>query len=186
MHYGAHPYAMDLGQGDPLAGPGQGAPPIPGIHGPGAYAPYGLDPRYPRSQRSLLSQQSQNQEPQPQLYRGTSVSSLPNPFSVRTERSIHESLPSPTLSSRPVSSNPPATSFVTRQAHESPPAYSNNGEYLNVQRDVKMSPVSLNVMNQGSDDATTTQAVGTTTMAESNEKPRPHTVYDDDDVYGGM
>jgi hypothetical protein len=66
-----------------------------------------------------------------------------------------------------------------------------------VQRDVKISsPVSLNVMNHSSDaavsDTDATKAVGTTTtttMTESNGRvpsPRPHTIYDDDDVYGGM
>jgi len=67
-----------------------------------------------------------------------------------------------------------------------------------VQRDVKVPPskppVSLNVMNPGQDtaassDVDATKAVGsTTTVTESdeNEKPRPHTVYDADEVYGGM
>lgn len=195
MRYGGNPYGMDLGQGD-LAGPGQGAPPIPGIHGPGVYASYGVDPRYPQPQRYPLSPQywNQQQQPQPQLYRGASISSLPNPFSVPTaEGSIPECVPSATLSSPPVSSNnPPA---VTRQSPEALPAYSHNGGYADVQRDVKVPPsVPLNVMNPGLDtaasldvDTTTTKAAGSTTaMTELDEKPRRHTVYDADDAYGGM
>ena len=196
MRYGAHPYAMDLGQGDS----GQGAPPIPGIHGPGVYAPYGVDPRYPQSQRYPLSQQYRNQQPQqPQLYRGASVSSLPNPFSVSNSPrpAEAESLSSPTTPSSPsVSPNPPATTtFVTRQSHEALPAYSNDQGYTDVQRDVKIPPSkTLNVMNHSLDttaaslDMDTTKAVGSTTpMTEADEnQSRPHTVYDADEVYGGM
>lgn len=233
MHYN---YAMDHGQGDPFpgyagpspgdpfpgyAGPGQGAPPIPGIHGPGAYAPYGVDPRYPQSQRYPYPrpQQYQNQQPQQQLQRQETVSSLVNPFSPipvfkelgSTEglvpRSKSPSIPtspsisSPSPSTLPVSSNPRAASFVTHQSHEAPPAYA-NGTYTEVQRDVKVAPsqMPLNLANPSSDTAMpdthvdTTEAVGTTTtstMTQSNghvqeSLSRPHTVYDDADVYGGM
>jgi hypothetical protein len=223
MQYGANPYTMDNGQGDSFSaaysGPGEitgyGAPPVPGVHGPGAYAPYGVDPRYPQSQRYPHPRQYQNQQPQQHGFgqgptvdtptspnRDENVPNLANPFSPlritkklgSTENSGPESLSTPTLpsSTPPPSSNPGATPFVTRQSHEALPMYTNNGGYADVQRDVKIPPASLNVVNGSSDTALppTTTTTTTTTMTESNgrvsEPARPLTVYGDDDVYGGM
>lgn len=222
MHYGATPQAMDYRQGAAYSGPGEepvyGAPPVPGIHGPGTYAPYGFDPRYPQSQRYPRPQQYQNQQPQHQQLgfgqgptidtpttRDENVSNLVNPFSplrvskkLRSSSGPEESLPTtPTIS--PSSTPPPslnpgaaATSFVTRQSREALPKYTNNGEYADVQRDVKMSPALLNVVNGSVDTAVppTDAAAAPTTTTESNgrlsQPPRPDTVYGDDDVYGGM
>ena len=231
MLNGANPYTRDYGQGDlystAYAGPGEqpgfGAPPVPGIHGPGAYAPYGVDPRYPQSQRYPRSNQYQNQQPQlPQLpqqhgfgqglavdtstssTRDENVPNLANPFSpLRVTKKLgptenpgpeSRSTPTPPSSTPPPSSNPGTTPFVTRQSHETLPTYTNNGGYADVQRDVKMSPALLNVVNGSSDtDLPRTNAATTTTTmtkTESNggvtEPPRPLTVYGDDDVYGGM
>ena len=217
MHYGANPYGMDYGQGGQFSAaysgpgekPGYGAPPVPGIHGPGAYAPYGVDPRYPQPQRYPLPKQYQNQQHQ-QLGQGLDVdnptsptrdeniSNLANPFSPLrvskklgpTEGSGPESLSTPTSPSSPPppSSNPGVTPFVTRQSHEALPTYANNGGYADVQRDIKMPPALLNFVNSSSDIAV--PLTDTTTMTESNgrvsEPPRPLTVYGDDDVYGGM
>jgi hypothetical protein len=218
MHYGANPYAVDYGQGGPLSAaysgpgekPGYGAPPVPGTHGPGAYAPYGVDPRYPQSQRYPYPKQYQNQQPQQHGFgqglavdtptsptRDENVSNLANPFSPlrvskklgSTEHSGPESLSTPTSpsSTPPPFSNPGATPFVTRQSHEAPPTYMSNGGYADVQRDVKMSPALSNVVNGTVEPPTDTT---TATMTESNkrvsEPPRPLTVYGDDDVYGGM
>ena len=207
MHYGTHPYTVDHGQGDPFAGysgTGQGAPPIPGIHGPGAYAPYGVDPRYPQPQRYPHPLQYQNQQPQQQSQRAESPSSLAHPFSAvpvpkkleSTEGSVPKSLSTTSSTpSLPVSSNPGAASFVTHQPHEAPPAYANGEGYADVQRDVKVPPstmpASMIVMNHVSDNAvpvtdSTKAVVTTTTTTTTPEPPRPHTVYNEDDVYGGM
>ena len=219
MHYGANPHTMDYRQGDPYSAaysgpgekPGYGAPPVPGIHGPGAYAPYGVDSRYPQPQRYPHPNQYQNQQHQqlgfgqgPAIDTPTSpirdenVPNLANPFSPlrvtkklgSIENSGPESLSTPTLpsSTPPPSSNSGATPFVTRQSHEAPPVYTNKGGYADVQRDVKVSPVLLNVVN-GNSDTTVPPTDATATMTESNgvsEPPRPLTVYGDDDVYGGM
>ena len=218
MHYGANPYNMNYGQGDTFSaaysGPGEkpvyGAPPVPGIHGPGAYAPYGVDPRYPQSQRYPHSNQYQNQQPQQRGFgQGPAVDTptseenglnVANPFSPlrvskksgSTENSGPESLsaPTPPSSTPPPSSNPGTTPFVTRQSHDAPPMYTNNGEYADVQRDVKISPALLNNVSGSSETAVPLTDTTTTTMTKSNggvlEPPRPLTVYGDDDVYGGM
>ena len=217
MHYGANSYAMDYGHGGQFSAaysgpgeqPGYGAPPVPGIHGPGAYAPYGVDSRYPQSQRYPLSKQYQNQQPQHGFGQGPAVdtptsptrdenvSNLANPFSPlrvskklgSTEVSGPGSLTTPTSpsSTPPPSSNPGATPFVTRQSHEAPPIYTNNGGYADVQRDVKKPPALLNVVNGGSDNAVSpTDTTTTESNGRVSEPPRPLTIYGDDDVYGGM
>jgi hypothetical protein len=221
MNYGASPYTTNYGDtfSPTYSGPGgekpaYGAPPVPGIHGPGTYAPYGADSRYPQSQRYPQPNQYQNQQPQrrglgqePAVDAPTSPTgdeNVANPFSPLrvskksglTENSGPESVSTPASpsSTPPPSTNPGvATPFVKRQSHDAPPTYTNNGGYADVQRDVKMSPTSLNVVN-GSSDTTLpprdTAAAAATTVTESNgrvvEPPRPLTVYGDDDVYGGM
>jgi hypothetical protein len=203
MHYGANPYPVNYGQGDtfsagysgPAEKPAYGAPPVPGIFGPGAYAPYGGDSRYPQSQRYPQPNQYQNQ----QHPRDENVSTnLVNPFSPltvskklgSTENSGPESVSTPTSpsSTPPPSTNHGTTPFVTRQSRDMLPTYKNEGGYSDVQRDVKMSaPTPLNVANGSSIPALTPAA---TTVTESKElvlePPRPLTVYGDDDVYGGM
>jgi len=217
MHYGANPHTMNHGQGDaaysgPGEKPGYGAPPFPGIHGPGAYAPYGVDSRYHQSQRYPQPNQYHNQQPQQHQQRGfgqgrpidttkdENVPNLANPFSPLrvskklgpTENSGSESLSTPTSpsSTPPPSTNAGTSPFVTRQSHETLPTYTNDGGYANVQRDVKMSPAPLNIVNGSSDTALPPKDSTTTTVAKSNghvsEPPRPLTVYGDDDVYGGM
>jgi len=212
MNYGASPYTTNYGDtfSATYSGPGgenpaYGAPPVPGVHGPGAYAPYGADSRYPQPN------QYQNQQPQQRgLGQGPAVDTpsptrddnVANPFSPlrvikksgSTENSGPESVSTPTS---PSSTPPPstnsgvATPFVTRQSHDAPPTYTNNGGYADVQRDVKMLPTSLNVVNGSSDTALPpADTAATTTVTEPNgrvvEPPRPLTVYGDDDVYGGM
>ena len=224
MNYGAHPYSMNYGPGDtfsaPYAGPGEkpayGAPPVPGIHGPGAYAPYGVDSRYPQRQRSPYPNQYQNQQPQQPQQRGfgqgpavepptsptrdENVPNLVNPFaplsvterSGSTENSGPESVSTPTSpsSTPPPSTNPGTSPFVTRQSHDTLPTYTNEGGYADVQRDVKTSPALLNVVNGNSDTALPPKDTSSATLTELNgrvvEPPRPLTVYGDDDVYGGM
>lgn len=205
-HRQGSPFAAYAGPGQGHEQPGYGAPPVPGIHGPGAYASYGIDPRYPHSQRYPRPQQYQNQQ-QPQQYqhgfsqdtaslnRQESVLSLANPFSplpvLKNLEPIR--LESPSTSTSTASSNSELSrgpSVVTRQTHDAPPAYINNDGYINMKRDVKTLPTPpLSVVNGSSDsavpDATTT--AGTTTTTESDGRARrPLTVYDDDEVYGGM
>ena len=218
-HYGADPYTMSYGQGDTISAaysgpgekPGYGAPPVPGIHGPGTYAPYGVDHRYPQPQRYPHFNQNQNQQHQPRGFgqgptvdtttsptRDENVPTLANPFlplritkkSGSAENSGPESLPALPSSTPPPSTNPGTTPFVTRQSHDALPSYTNNGGYADVQRDVKISPTSLNVVNSSSDTAVPPVVTAATTVTESKgnvlEPPRPLTVYGDDDVYGGM
>ena len=233
MNYGTGPYTSNYGDtfsatysGPSGENPAYGAPPVPGIHGPGAYAPYGVDTRYPQSQRPQPNQyqNQQHQHQQRGFNQGSAVdtptsptreeyaANVENPFSPlplrvskksgSTENSGPEPGSTPAL---PSSTPPPSTNlgvtspFVTRQSHDAPPTYTNNGGYADVQRDVKMSPTtSLNVVNGSSDTVlptTTTAAPATTatatTVTNSStgsvvEPPRPLTVYGDDDVYGGM
>ena len=200
-----YPCSMDYGQGHEQAG--YGAPPIPGVHGPGTYAPYGVDPRYPQSQRYRRPQQQfgqqQNQQDQPRQGLATvsgvtrkESSSPANPF-----------MPLPALKKmEPIEGFGPATStstsstgltrgtsFVTRQPHEAPSAYANNGTYTDMKRSPSTSPPSTSpptVTNKSSDstgpDAKAIGVTSSSTTAEPEPKPRPITVYDDDDVYGGM
>ena len=208
MQYGgANPYnTMDNGQGDSFSAaysgpgeyPGYGAPPVPGIHGPGAYAPYGaVDPRYPQSQRYPQLKQYQNLQPQQQQYqhdefgqgptvdnrpnsRDENVPHLANPFSpLRVTKklgstgpeSLLPDLPSSTTPPPPPSSNNPGattTPFVTRQSHEALPTYKNDGGYADVLRDVKIPPASLNVVNGSLDTTAVPHTDTTTTMTESN------------------
>ena len=231
MHYGTGPYTSNYGDtfSATYSGPGgekpdYGAPPVPGVHGPGAYAPYGVDSRYPQSQRYPQPNQHQNQQHQYQQRgfnqgpavdtpasptRDEDAANFPNPFaplrvtkkSGSTENSGPESVSTPASpsSTPPPSTNPGATSpFLTRQSHDSLPTYTNDGGYADVQRDVKMSPTTLNVANGNPDTAltptttaTATTTTTTTTVTDSSnggvvEPPRPLTVYGDDDVYGGM
>ena len=109
-----------------------------------------------------------------------------------TENSGSESLSTPISpsSTPPPSTNSGTSPFVTRQSHDTLPTYTNDGGYADVQRDVKMSPALLNVVNGSSDSALPPKDTTTTTVTESKgsvlEPPRPLTVYGDDDVYGGM
>ncbi|KAF8806923.1 hypothetical protein BYT27DRAFT_7211919 [Phlegmacium glaucopus] len=216
-HYGANPYA---GQGDPFATyaiPGQGheqsgygAPPMPGTHGPGAYAPYGVDPRYPQYQRYPRQRQSPQFGQGPavdtgsgaSLTREESISSLVNPFAPLpvptklgpTEGSGSGSISTSTSSSSSISESTRGASFVTRQSQEAPPAYTNAGVYTDVKRDVKVSPStsasSLRVVNDNANsDVPDTTKTTTTKSNGSAPKLRPlssYTLYNDDDAYGGM
>jgi len=208
-----------IGQGDPFASystqgqgheqPGYGAPPIPGTHGPGAYAPYGA--RYPQYQ--LHQQQHQHQQyPRfgqglavdaasgDSLTREASVSSLVNPFApLPVPTNLRPTEGSGSIStSTSSSSNAELTrgaSFVTRQSQEAPPpAYPTDRVYTDMKKDIKVSPStssSLKVVNGSSDSAVpATKSVDTTTTSkESAPEPRPvsaYTLYNADDAYGGM
>jgi hypothetical protein len=208
MHYGVtSPYTTNYGDASSSAysgpggeNPGYGAPPVPGIHGPGAYAPYGVDSRYPQSQRYPQPNQYQNQQHQQHQQRGLGqgpavdtptsptrdeyAAHLENPFSPLriskklgpTENSGPESVPLP---NSPSSTPPPATNpgvtttpFVTRQSQsrETLPTYTNEGGYADVQRDVKMSPTLLNVANGGSDTALPHTNTAATTTTVTESK----------------
>jgi len=205
MHYGADPYTMSYGQGDTFSAaysgpgekPGYGAPPVPGIHGPGTYAPYGVDHRYPQSQRYPHFNQNQNQQYQPRGFgqglavdtttsptRDENVPILANPFSPlriskksgSTENSGPESRSTPTLpsSTPPPSTNPGTTPFVTRQSRDAPPSYTNTGGYADVQRDVKIAPTSLNVVNSSSDTAVPIDTAATTVTESKVTESKGH------------
>ena len=175
--YTANPYSAHGGQGELFSaypGPGQdreqhgyGAPPVPGIHGPGAYAPYGVDPGYPQSQQYPRHQQFQNQQHSQQYQHElgqnrTSLTreeentpELANPFSPLpvsrpldlTEGPGPEPTPTSASSASPNSELTRGASSVTRQSrqsHEAPPAYTNNAgaEYADMKKDVNPTPSS--------------------------------------------
>ena len=181
-YYDANPYAMECGQGqgDPFAAyanqgqdyehPGYGAPPVPGTHGPGTYAPYGVDPRYPQYHQQH-TQQYQQYPPQYQQHgfgqcsaadTASSASlerasSLVNPFSPTVPRVAEGStLSSPAPSNTVLSRG--ASTRQSAQSYEAPPAYMNSDL-------LPSTSSSFHVMNPSSDSAVfDNQAVDTKTL----------------------
>lgn len=145
IQYGANPYAMEYTQEDPFAShtaarqsyeqPGYGAPPIPGTHSPGTYAPYGVDPRYPQYHQRPPQYQQHGFGQAVDTVSGASLeraSSLTNPFSLPEEMRLNEGSGSLSTST---SSTVPSKAGLTRggslttrqstQSYEAPPVYMN-------------------------------------------------------------
>jgi len=165
---GANPYVTEYGEGDPFvtyAGPDEqsdyGAPPIPGTHGPGTYASYGVNSRYPQHPYAQQHHFSQYQ----------------------TEGSGSGSFSTSNVPSN--SGLVRGTSLATcrsAQSYEAPPAYMGADVFERA-----ASSSSLEGMNSSSV-VRDTNVAGTRTTSKSNgvQELRPVSSYDPGDAYGGI
>lgn len=188
---------------------GFGAPPIPGTYGPGAYAPYSADPRYPQYQQnpgypqySPYHQHAQARfaQQQQQMFGYAHgaipphhIGALPNPSS-----------PPPALAPVPTPAPAPAAplsekqqlrlaEFLAESLNSSAGAASSASAHRRQLTQSSGAPPAYEDggSSAGNTSVTSTSSNGTTVAAtpapKQNARPlSTYTVYDDGDVYGGL
>jgi len=180
---------------------GYGAPPIPGTYGPGAYAAYGLDPRYPQYQR------------QHQGYHKFSPyhQHLQHVQQQQTSGYLNPNTQLPSVTQADISSSSFSLTHQSTQSSCAPPAYADEdvSRWVAARNDIKPRLKEMTVSNDlgeavgpNSDSATVKPALVLPPVAEatintpSNVRTKPNStgprptsapsLYDQDDVYGGM